>query len=220
MEYEIYRDNNKIRLENLPSKCPNCHRSITPTPLFGHYCETDDLTEVLLFCPDNKCRKSFIGYYAHIGNNYHQFIEKTSKGTIVGRKFSEPINEISNNFVSIYNESFIAEQQELNQICGVGFRKSLEFLIKDYCISINKDKEEIIKKSSLSHCINNFVSDSRIQSVAKRASWLGNDETHYTKIWEDKNLRDLKSLIDLTIHWIEMDKLTLSFEEDMPDGKK
>jgi hypothetical protein len=220
MEHEIWCNNEKIRLEDLPSKCPNCHRSITPNPLIGHFCEIDGLREVFLFCPDKKCRKSFIGYYTGLGNNFYQFTGKTSKGTIIGREFTESIKEISNNFVNIYNESFKAEQQELKQICGVGYRKSLEFLIKDYCISVNEGKEETIKKSTLSQCINNFVPDSRIQSVAKRASWIGNDETHYTKIWEGKSLKDLKSLIDLTIHWIEMEKLTLSFQEEMPDTKK
>ena len=68
-------------------------------------------------------------------------------------------------------------------------------------------------------CINDYVNDTRIKSVAKRAVWLGNDETHYIRKWEGKNLEDMKKLIDLTVHWIEMEKLTESFEDDMPDGR-
>lgn len=50
-------------------------------------------------------------------------------------------------------------------------------------------------------------------------AWLGNDETHYVRKWEDKDLKDLKKLISLTIHWIEMDALTVEVIADMPDGK-
>ncbi len=32
-----------------------------------------------------------------------------------------------------------------------------------------------------------------------------------------KNLQDLKKLIELTVHWIEMEKLTESFEAEMPE---
>lgn len=55
--------------------------------------------------------------------------------------------------------------------------------------------------------------------VAERASWLGNDETHYIRIWEDQSLSDLKKLIELTLHWIEMEELSKSFETKMPNKK-
>jgi len=52
-----------------------------------------------------------------------------------------------------------------------------------------------------------------------RAVWLGNDETHYLRKWEQKDLTDLKNLIGLTVHWIEMEELTETVMKDMPAGK-
>ena len=52
--------------------------------------------------------------------------------------------------------------------------------------------------------------------MAERAIWLGNDETHYVRVWEAQSLADLKKLISLTLHWIEMEELTNSFEVNMP----
>jgi hypothetical protein len=49
---------------------------------------------------------------------------------------------------------------------------------------------------------------------------LGNDETHYVRKWEDKDLTDLKTVIELTLHWIEMAEMTDSVMNDMPEGKK
>jgi hypothetical protein len=56
--------------------------------------------------------------------------------------------------------------------------------------------------------------------VAKRAVWLGNDETHYERLWEGKTIEDLKRLIDLTVHWIAMEIDTEDALKEMPEGKK
>ena len=67
------------------------------------------------------------------------------------------------------------------QICGTGYRKSLEFLIKDYLIStLPEDQHEAIKNKFLNNCIRDNISNINIKTVASRAVWLGNDETHYT----------------------------------------
>jgi hypothetical protein len=63
------------------------------------------------------------------------------------------------------------------------------------------------------------VKSEQIKEIAKRAAWLGNDETHYVRKWEDKDLKDLKKLISLTLHWIEVETLTLEVIADMPEGK-
>jgi hypothetical protein len=56
--------------------------------------------------------------------------------------------------------------------------------------------------------------------MAQRAVWLGNDETHYERRWEDKDIDDLKRLITLTVNWIHNDLLTEAVIADMPAGKK
>ncbi|MBK7871124.1 MAG: DUF4145 domain-containing protein [Saprospiraceae bacterium] len=136
---------------------------------------------------------------------------------MINKVFSETISSISPSFSTIYNQAIFAEQNGLNEICGVGYRKALEFLIKDYSILSNPQDKEKIEKKLLGACIDQYVTDSRLKAVSKRAVWLGNDETHYIRKWEGKNLDDLKRLIDLTIHWIEMEALTKSFEDEMPE---
>jgi hypothetical protein len=204
-------------LISIPNECPNCHKSITPNPLFGHKNENNNELEVFFFCPDKECSKSFIGYYNCPVHGNPIFLNRTSIGTLSKRVFTKTIIDISPRFDIIYNQAFAAEQQNLVEICGVGYRKGLEFLIKDYAIKNNSKEQEKIEKQFLSTTIEKYVTDARIKSVAKRAVWLGNDETHYIRKWEGKNLDDLKKLIDLTIHWIEMEALTESFNDEMPD---
>ena len=47
-----------------------------------------------------------------------------------------------------------------------------------------------------------------VKSCAQRATWLGNDETHYVRKWENKNINDLKLLIRLTCNWVTNNILT------------
>lgn len=109
---------------------------------------------------------------------------------------------------------------KLSQIMGVGYRKALEFLIKDYLISLHPDKDASIKAKLLGRCISDDINDIKIKSVAERATWIGNDETHYVRKWEDKDVSHLKALIDLCLHWIEAEISTRKLLENMPDGKK
>jgi hypothetical protein len=102
-------------------------------------------------------------------------------------------------------------------VCGCGYRKALEFLIKDYIIFRDTSKKEEVEKMLLGKCIEVHVDHATIKNVAKRAAWLGNDETHYVRKWIDKNIDDLKTLIDLTVHWIETEQLTEKMISSMPE---
>lgn len=152
-------------------------------------------------CPNQTCNKHFIIAQDREG----KFVKVVPNATPHNKDFSEMINSISSEFAKIYNQAYHAEQMELDQICGVGYRKALEFLIKDYLISKESDKQKIenIKKKFLNNCIQDDVQNENIKEVAKRAVWLGNDETHYVRIWADKDVQNLKQLIELTVRWIE-----------------
>jgi hypothetical protein len=90
--------------------------------------------------------------------------------------------------------------------------------VKDYAIGKHADKTSEIQKKPLAACIREYIDDKRIKSVAERATWLGNDETHYVRKWEGKNLHDLKALIRLTVHWLEMEAETERIVKEMPEG--
>jgi hypothetical protein len=138
----------------------------------------------------------------------------------VPQSFPEVIQNISPAFCEIHQEADKAEHFHLTQICGVGYRKGLEFLIKDYLINKLPDDENKIKSSMLGPCIERFIEDPRIKEIAKRAIWLGNDETHYERRWIGKDVQDLKRMIKLVVHWIETEHLTAEALNSMPDPQK
>ncbi|MFL0505529.1 hypothetical protein ACH0B5_07270 [Ureibacillus sp. 179-F W5.1 NHS] len=128
------------------------------------------------------------------------------------------IKEVSHNFIEIYNQAIQAEELGLNHICGMGYRKALEFLIKDFAKLKNKDNQDTINSIEnllLGQCINKYIEEPRIKAAAKRAAWIGNDETHYIRKWQDKDIRDLKKLIEITCYYIIMDYSIKKYELEM-----
>lgn len=51
---------------------------------------------------------------------------------------------------------------------------------------------------------------------ARRTAWLGNDETHYVRLWSGKDLEDLKALLALTVSWVNTHLLTKKYLKEMP----
>jgi hypothetical protein len=129
------------------------------------------------------------------------------------------VRAISGDFVKVYSQAEAAKSFNLDQIYGVALRKALEFLIKDYCCSLEPDKRDEITRLTLSQCVKTKVSDNNIKLCAERAAWLGNDETHYIRKWSDHDISDLEKLIRLTINWISNELLTKEYLTSMPEGK-
>ena len=206
-----------VSINKLPDECPICHRKIIPiqNQTFLNTQSHDKALQIIYRCPNENCRNIFIGIYSESGGGYYYKSSEPYK--FVPQKFSDIINSVSPDFITIYNQAYSAEQAGLDVVCGAGYRKALEFLIKDYLIGKNPDNAEKIKKEFLGNVIDKRVEHAQIKAVAKRAAWLGNDEIHYERKWQDKDIEDLKSLIDLTLHWIEADKLTEKLLKEMPE---
>lgn len=201
----------QVNYDKEPKKCPFCHDTITPRRYYGFHGVNG--LEIIYRCSNEECQKIFIGIYESYTNVYK--LKGTSIGNHEPRVFSENIINLSSNFVEIYNQALTSEYYNLEHISGIGYRKALEFLIKDYLISKFPEKTEKIKDKFLGKCITQDVDNHNLKEIAERAVWLGNDETHYVRKWETKDVGDLKKLIDVSIHWIEMELLTEQYKADM-----
>jgi hypothetical protein len=215
-DYEDKEGYTKIFEE--PDTCPICDHKITAKFIIafagGEYGRRH--LEVVYKCPNNKCAHLFIAYF-------HEYVPRGGAFTYMGSRlplkldcteFPETISEISKEFPIIYNQAFLAEHNGLDQICGAGYRRALEFLIKDYLISQDPENAEEIKKLWLGKAIAKIASKN-IRLCAERAVWLGNDETHYVRIWEDKDIQNLKDLISLTFMWIDSEHKTKKYAKEM-----
>jgi len=214
----------KYRYDTNPDTCPLCHHGIDPAIISTNAVERsafhENTLQIIFSCPRKDCQRAFIASYT-VGRNLdgvrNRYFSLRNTAPYRGEEadITNEIKSLSSNFTEIFNQAHTAEHYGLDQIAGVGYRKALEFLIKDYCISKHTDKEEEIKGKFLGACINEFVDDANIKTCASRAAWLGNDETHYVRKWEGKDIKDLKILITLTMAWITNNILTELYLADM-----
>jgi hypothetical protein len=171
------------------------------------------MTSFVFKCKDVDCRQIIICRYLHILLDYY-YKDFFLIPSFQKKNFDEFIKTISNDFVELYNQSAKAEEYGCKDIAGAGYRKALEFIIKDFAIDCNNNDKEEITKMSLSTVIEKYIHNSKLKEITKRAVWLGNDETHYERKW-DKNIEDLKKLIDIAVHYITMEKEVASYIAEM-----
>jgi hypothetical protein len=212
-----------------PNECPLCHHAIKPEQQAWSLTgspkpDTQAVLEIVYRCPRYECGHLFIGQFRLPGeagrvsrlSHHDQFVLFNVRPSAPPcPNFPAAVLEISPDFVVIYTQAAAAQAFGLAQVAGVGYRKALEFLVKDYCILLNSSDDDAIKKKSLGACITDHVDDANIKECAKRATWIGNDETHYVRKWGDKDIEDLKTLIQLTVGWINNSVLTKQYLGDM-----
>jgi len=175
--------------------------------------------ERVLRCPRSECGHFFVARYGRYAPAQYN-LKESIPFNIPDAACPDEIKTLSPNFYDIYNQATKAEKSEWPLVAGPGFRKALEFLVKDYAIQLQPDAKEDIKKIELGPCIQQYMKNEMVRETAKRATWLGNDETHYSRKWEDKDLRDLKNLLALVITTIHSELLYDAMKKDMPTGKK
>lgn len=208
--------------DRIPDKCPICGYSIEPMPVLEYECMDGEQISVICICPRQDCNILFIAQYYKNTNNYRDkySLREYAPYSLENRVFDDIISGISSSFIKIYNESSRAEKMGLLEVSGVGYRKAIEFLVKDYCSLKYNEKIQEIRELFLSKCIKEYIDDPRIKACAERAVWIGNDETHYVRLWEDKDINDMKALIELMISWIIVEVQTQNYLETMNNGKK
>jgi hypothetical protein len=176
--------------------------------------------ELAVSCTREKCGALFVARYRRdwrVASSEFELKECVPM-TPMKTEFSEEIQTLSSGFVEIVNQAVAAEAIGLEQIVGMGFRKALEFLVKDFAKGEHPEEKEAIEKKMLGPCIKEYIDDSNVKTVAERAAWLGNDETHYVRRWETKDVEDLKRLVGLTMRAIENVLVRKKYESEMPDA--
>ena len=144
---------NSLRPENLdidielPTQCPHCSVAYAESPLTAYYLNPENYDNnsmiALFFCPH--CESFFmIEYIIYELSNYCEgsiirIYPAPDSGSKI--KFSDQITTLSPQFVNIYHQSQNAEFAGLNELCGMGYRKALEFLVKDFATYIHPGKK-------------------------------------------------------------------------------
>lgn len=197
-----------------PRQCMHCDQTgvqnfITGIVTGGQH---DKFNAVTVFtCP--LCSSSTIHFLVEfnvhsMGYNHqtHQSIETIPVKKDKHKDISADLETQFPDFFEIYYQSEKAEEEKLDKIAGMGYRKSLEYLVTDYLLKyqVPNLEEDWIKnpRTTLSMKISKIPSE-RMQILAKAASFLGNDETHYTRRHPEHDVQSLKAFIRVLLSEIQ-----------------
>lgn len=200
---------------NISDLCPHCKRPIDPIVKSAHSDSryaSDSIVKVaiVLLCPSSDCSQFFLDWF-NVKIGQYESIKQTNRleyvyKPILKNDLPTEVNEKFPEFNAIYSQSLQAESYGLDQIAGVGYRKSLEFLIKQYAIHLFPDEEDRVKKETLNNTImNRLCAFPKLQTLAKAATWIGNDETHFVRKHEDKDITSMKKFIKSAATFISAD---------------
>ncbi len=206
---------------DIPDECTTCGRLIV-FPFNGGALNliTGEL-ETLHNCTNTTCNAHMICYHSRINSGDGWTFKKSEPPPLSEMKLPDFVREISSTFFSIFREAVEAKDRGLSQIAGPGYRKAFEFLIKDYAKSKAEPSQySVIENTAAGQVVTDYITDTRVQAVARRALWIGNDETHYLRKWEARDINDLVTLIKLTIEWIDIERQSAAYLDEMPDPVK
>ena len=201
-----------------PSVCPLCKHALKPQELnLSTYADPSNNWYISALYLCNHCFKTFVTLHScalHTSpsnshsRSYTAKLLYTEPTRFEEQKFDDALADLSPQFVKIYNQALAAETSSLDEIAGLGYRKALEFLIKDFCSHLQPEDEDKIKKLPLSKCITEYINSPEIKGLASRAAWIGNDEAHYVRKFDDRDVSDMKKFIQAAVYFIGMVLIT------------
>ena len=132
----------------------------------------------------------------------------------------EDIDIISPIGKDIYLQALKAENEKLDHIAGIGYRKALEFFVKDFVILTNMDDKAKIERMQLKQVIDTYIDDEELKTVALASTYIGNDEGHYFRKNPDKDIYDLKNYLHGFIFYLGKKLTFLDAQELVNRSKK
>lgn len=192
--------------------CPFCGHALSPELLYSSLIEyeNNDNNKIFILNYCSNCDNEFMSIHSYDSSDDGYLFDSSAPVLFSEHAFSDNIQSLSPQFALTYNESLHAENLGLNSICGMGYRKALEFLIKDYVISKFSKEKSKIEQLPLAQCIGTYISDERLKTLAKASAWLGNDQTHYVQKHTSHGIKALKQFINAFVTFIDAD---LAFQE-------
>lgn len=188
-----------ITLE-IPNICPYCQEKMTPDIILNTDYDKRLEKNIATLYQCSNCYSYFskeyeVGEFSNKTSSHISYPVNNKETVKIDYDLPDEIDSFSEDFRTIFTESLTSEAYGLTSISGVGFRKSIEFLVKDFLINfVEHPDSEKVKTMNLSHAIDK-IDNREIIHLAKASAWLGNDETHYQRKFENRDVSDMKRFI-------------------------
>ena len=194
--------------------CSHCHTSSHNLEIHGYYVNEPHSINAYILEHCSNCNRISLREFLHVSPPIFSeppfpgakvFLDLTQKKSTRYfynfnlSDFNSYIEDLSPRFVEIYNQAEKAEQFGLYEICGMGYRKALEILVKDF-LSNHKNERDAAKGSLFD--VLNKIDDLKIKEIADVCRKLGNDATHYSVYYGEETIALLKEFLDEVVSYI------------------
>lgn len=196
-----------------PNICPACNQSGDHLIIGKNINQEDKLVSITLEC--TMCYELFFATYyvastsiqhTSYNNPVHTVLKVIYPYQKHESNLPEEMTLLFPEFEEIYLQALAAESEGLNLITGIAYRKSLEFLVKQFLIERLPSEEQDIRDEFLGKSIKR-IEYPLIQRLATAATWLGNDEGHFTKKHVHLDVSDMKKFILALCHLVVAEKV-------------
>lgn len=203
----------KVTLE-VNNECPICHVVIYPKLLKVFPVSDQSLEDFIGLYLCKNCNKIFSVLYENAaynqyGNNLYacdsEYTPFQPKIQSLPGEFNIPAFD---KFRNAYRSASLAETYAINGLIETGYRRALEFLIRDYFCYI--DEKHIEENSNLPFSkLIEKIEDNTIKELAQKIQWIGNDGAHYINFHTDRNYTDMKKFLNIVIAEIQKQLIIL-----------
>lgn len=208
MTKRVYSKNNETWTSELeftrPINCPHCSFANSPTLNSNQVLQYDKGYLQVFSWKCTHCSESYV-----TGHTRKDTADKFSEFLFIfpslkNKQFSSLLEDLSPRFIQIYNEASTSEQAGHITLAGIGYRLSLEILVKDFAIiELEKDEDEVSKKT-LFNAISEYLPNTDHIVSADVVRIKGNDYAHYKEKYTDLEFEDMKFYLDTLIDLINV----------------
>ncbi len=190
-----------------PSICPHCGIGTDAPITTTYHCDLNNQVLLLATARCTACSKSF--FFA-----CHKTEDSNAPAVCIYPSISyepfhnENLEKISQRFIDIYNQAAKCEFDGNLDLAAIGYRTSLEVLVKDYAIQELSIPEEEASKKSLFEAIGEYLKQEDVVKTADVVRILGNDYTHYRRKYPEFDFSLLKYYMEIFIKQIEAAYMT------------
>lgn len=216
----------EVKSDILPPKiCAHCNYTGDQLYLSGvafPYEDPDDTErDILLVTFCQYCKKVTLHFYIEeidFGDTKYELVSTIPKlkSPMTLQNLSVELQNKFPDFFTIFKQSQEAELNNLDHLAGMGYRKSLEFLVTDFLLEYLPEGTSVDWLTDPSTTLNQKIGklpSERIRKLSTAISYLGNDETHYTRRHPEHGITSIKVFINALLSDMDNEIVLLDAEK-------
>jgi len=120
-----------LQVDQFPLMCPHCRGQMNPQAVFWRRRDEYDVT-VIYLCPLEYCGRLFFAYYERPDDfDVDRLTGTLPSLPVLEYEFDDLLQSRFPDFCTIFSQALQAHANGLDHVAGPGYRKALEFLVKE-----------------------------------------------------------------------------------------